>query len=231
MSTIDTLLNWGVSLLVNDGYKAFINKSASDEHYVKVSRLLVVILMIVGGGAAYMMQSIRGAWELFFGMTVGIGGVYIMRFWWWRVNAWSEIAAWISTAVVYVGLYIHNPAITFGWHLIITAGVSTACWVLVAFVTAPTEEEKLIAFYERVRPGTPWWKPIAKRSTVVVDRIGWSDITSWLAGLIFIYSAMFGVGKVILAETFIGLAYLTVATVAGFVVYRSSVLELKTREE
>jgi len=230
MSTIDTLLNWGVSLLVNDGYKAFVNKSASDEHYVKVSRLLVLVLMIVGGGAAYMMQSIRGAWELFFGMTVGIGGVYIMRFWWWRVNAWSEIAAWISTAVVYVGLYFHNPNITFGWHLIITAGVSTACWLLVAIITPPTDEEKLIAFYERVRPGTPWWKPIAERSSVVVDQMGWSDITSWLAGLVFIYCAMFGVGKLVLAEWVPGLVYLTVAVGAGIVVYRGSVLELKTGE-
>jgi len=230
MSTIDTLLNWGVSLLVNDGYKAFVNKSASDEHYVKVSRLLVLVLMIVGGGAAYMMQSIRGAWELFFGMTVGIGGVYIMRFWWWRVNAWSEIAAWISTAVVYVGLYFHNPNITFGWHLIITAGVSTACWLLVAIITPPTDEEKLIAFYERVRPGTPWWKPIAERSSVAVDQMGWSDITSWLAGLVFIYCAMFGVGKLVLAEWVPGLVYLTVAVGAGIVVYRGSVLELKTGE-
>jgi Na+/proline symporter len=111
MSTIDTLLNWGVSLLVNDGYRPFIRRQASDRHYVQVSRLLVVVLMIAGGATAYLMQSIRGAWELFFGMTVGIGGVYVARWWWWRVNAWSEIAAWVSTAVVYVGLYIVNPEI------------------------------------------------------------------------------------------------------------------------
>jgi len=226
MSTIDTLLNWGVSLLVNDGYKAFINKRASDEHYVHVSRLLVVVLMIVGGGAAYMMQSIRGAWELFFGMTVGIGGVYIMRFWWWRVNAWSEIAAWISTAVVYVGLYLQNPEITFGWHLIITAGVSTACWVVVTLVTPPTDEGKLIAFFERVRPGTPWWKPIGEQSRVSVERMGWSDVTGWFAGLVFIYAAMFGVGKVILAEWAVGFVCLAVAAAAGVVVFRGSVLEL-----
>jgi Na+/proline symporter len=228
MSTVDTLLNWGVSLLVNDGYKAFINKGASDEHYVRVSRILVVALMIVGGGAAYMMQSIRGAWELFFGMTVGIGGVYIMRFWWWRVNAWSEIAAWISTAVVYVGLHLHDPDIVFGWHLIVTAGVSTLCWVVVTLVTPPTDEAKLIAFYERVRPGTPWWGPVAARSSVRVDRVGWSDVTQWIAGLLFLYTAMFGVGKVILAEWTVGLLCLAVATVAGVFVYRASIVEKHT---
>jgi Na+/proline symporter len=226
MSTIDTLLNWGVSLLVNDGYKAFINKNADDEHYVRVSRLLVVLLMILGGGAAYMMQSIRGAWELFFGMTVGIGGVYIMRFWWWRVNAWSEIAAWISTALVYVCLYMYNPNITFGWHLIITAGASTACWVLVTAITPPTDEEKLIAFYERVRPETPWWKPIAERSKVVVRKMGWADITGWIAGLVFIYAAMFGLGKVILTEWLAGAIYMFVATAAGVIVFRGTVLGL-----
>ena len=169
---------------------------------------------------------VRGAWDLFFGMTVGIGGVYIMRFWWWRVNAWGEIAAWISTAVVYVGLYVQNPDITFGWHLIVTAGVSTVCWVVVTLITPPTDEEKLIAFYERVRPGTPWWKPIAKRSKVTVTQMGWSDITGWVAGLIFIYTAMFGVGKVILAEWVVGLVNLAVASVAGVVVFRGSVLEM-----
>jgi Na+/proline symporter len=221
MSTIDTLLNWGVSLLVNDGYKAFIRKEASEGHYVRVSRLLVVALMIAGGATAYMMQSIRGAWELFFGMTVGIGGVFVMRWWWWRVNAWSEIAAWVSTAVVYVGLYIIEPDLVFGWHLILTALVSTVCWVAVTLVTPPTDQAKLVAFYERVRPGSPWWKPVARRSAVVVDRMGWSDITDWLAGLVFIYAALFGVGKLVLAEWIEGVLYLAAATVAGAVIARS----------
>jgi solute:Na+ symporter, SSS family len=160
-------------------------------------------------------------------MTVGIGGVYIMRFWWWRVNAWSEIAAWISTAVVYVGLFYYKPDIVFGWHLIITAGVSTLCWVIVTFVTPPTDEAKLIAFYELVRPGTPWWKPIAERSSVPVDRMGWSDVTDWMAGLVFIYAGMFGVGKLILDGWGIGIIYLTVAATAGFVIYRHATADAK----
>jgi len=221
MSTIDTLLNWGVSLLVNDCYKPFIRKRESDQHYVRVSRWLVVALMICGGVTAYTMQSIRGAWELFFGMTVGIGGVYVMRWWWWRVNAWTEIAAWISTAVVYLGLHFVKPDIEFGWHLIITAGVSTLCWVIVARVTPPTDEATLIAFYERVRPGSPWWKPVALKSSISVDRMGWSDITDWVAGLVFIYTGMFGVGKLILEGWGTGLAYLSIAAVAGLVIYRS----------
>ena len=99
------------------------------------------------------------------------------------------------------------------------------------FVTPPTETEKLIAFYERVRPGTPWWKPVAEHCTVTVEQMGWSDIIGWVAGLVFIYCAMIGVGKVILAETSVGLLYIAVATAAGIVVYRKSVLALETGEK
>jgi Na+/proline symporter len=221
MSTIDTLLNWGVSLLVNDGYRPFIRRHASDRHYVQISRLLVVALMLAGGATAYLMQSIRGAWEIFFGMTVGIGGVYVARWWWWRVNAWSEIAAWVSTAVVYVGLTLTIPTIEFGWHLIVTAAVSTGCWIAVAVVTPPTETAKLVAFYERVRPGTPWWGPIARRSDVAAERLGWSDVVEWMAGLVLIYAGLFAVGKLILEGPAAGLAYLAPAAVAGAYIYRS----------
>jgi len=222
MSTIDTLLNWGVSLVVNDLYKPFIRRVEGDAHYVRVARLSVLGLMLVGGGTAYLMQSIRGAWELFFGMTVGIGGVYVMRWWWWRVNAWSEIAAWVSTAVVYLGLHVWNPAIGFGWHLIATAAASTVCWVTVALVTPPTEEAVLVAFYERVRPAAPWWGPIAAKSPVGPVRGGWSDLTGWVAGLVFIYAGMFGVGKLILAGWPTALPYLAAAAVAGVVMARNS---------
>ena len=222
MSTIDTLLNWGSSLVVNDLYKPFVRRTASDRHYVQMARWAVVVLMVVGGGTAYVMQSIRGAWELFFGMTVGIGGVYVMRWWWWRVNAWSEIAAWVSTAVVYVGLHVWNPAIEFGWHLIATALTSTVCWVVVALITPPTDERVLISFYERVRPHSPGWKPIAARSAVASAATGWSDVLGWLAGLVFIYAGMFGVGKLILVGWMTAVPYLVVATIAGVVIVRST---------
>lgn len=222
MSTIDTLLNWGASLVVNDYYRPFLKRAASEVHYVRVSRLAVVGLMAIGGITAYLMQSIRGAWELFFGMTVGIGGVYIMRWWWWRVNAWSEIAAWVSTAVVYVGLYFAIPGIGFGPQLMVTAGVSTVCWVLVTLATSPTDEAKLVAFYERVRPGAPWWGPVARKSGVAVDPMGWCDVIAWLAGLVFIYAALFAVGKLILMGWVAALPYLGVAVVAGYSAARAA---------
>jgi len=218
MSTIDTLLNWGSSLMVNDLYRPFVRRAESDGHYVRAARWCVVSLMVVGGVTAYLMQSIRGAWELFFGMTVGIGGVYVMRWWWWRVNAWSEIAAWVSTAVVYLGLHMANPGIGFGWHLIVTAAASTVCWVTVALVTPPTDERVLVAFYERVRPHAPGWGPIARRSGAGPARRGWWDVTGWLAGMVFIYTGMFGVGKLLLHGWWAGFPYLSVAAAAGGVI-------------
>jgi Na+/proline symporter len=222
MSTIDTLINWGSSLVVNDLYRRFLRKDASDRHYVRIAQLCVVVLMTAGGVTAYAMQSIRGAWELFFGMTVGIGGVYVMRWWWWRVNAWSEIAAWVATAAVYLGLHVTNPGIGFGWHLIVTAAVSTLCWVTVACLTPPTDEGVLVAFFERVRPNAPWWGPIAVRSRVGPAPGGWSDVTGWLAGLVFIYAGMFGVGKLILDGGWSGAPYLAAAVVAGGVIVRTT---------
>jgi hypothetical protein len=171
------------------------------------------------------MQSIRGAWELFFGMTVGIGGVYVMRWWWWRVNAWSEIAAWVSTAVVYVGLHLWDPAIAFGPHLMITAAASTVCWVVVALVTPPTDEQTLVAFYERVRPNAPGWGPIARRSAVPAAGDGWRDVGGWIAGLVCIYAGMFGVGKLLLFGWLPALPYLTAAIVAAAVIVRVTSLQ------
>jgi Na+/proline symporter len=221
MSTIDTLLNWGTSLVINDLYRPYLRRGASERHYVAAARLGVVGMMLVGGITSYLMQSIRGAWELFFGMTVGIGGVYVMRWWWWRVNAWSEIAAWLSTGVVYLGLHAWNPSIGFGWHLIATAAVSTVCWVVVALVTPPTDERVLVAFYERVRPNAPGWGPVARKAAVRPAGDGWTDVVGWVAGIVFIYAGMFGVGKGLLAGWTTAIPYLGAAVLAAAVVART----------
>jgi hypothetical protein len=122
---------------------------------------------------------------------------------------------------VYVGLAIVRPDIGFGWHLIVTAGASTACWVAVAFATPPTDEAVLVAFYERVRPNAPWWGPIARRSRVAPAPGGRSDLVGWLAGLVFVYAGMFGVGTGILHGWWRGTPWLAAAVVAAGVIARS----------
>ncbi len=221
MSTIDTQINWGTSVLINDLYKPFLKPGAQERHYITASRWLIVLLMVLGGGTAYLMQSIKGAWQLMYGMTAGIGGVYIMRWFWWRVNAWSEITAWLVSAVVYYLCYLYDPKMLYGWKLIITTLCSTSAWVMVTLLTAPTEESRLVQFYERIRPGSPWWKPIAAKSSVRVDSLGWYDIGDWFAGIFLVYSSLFFIGKLIFQEWISAGVYLVIAVVSAYIIYRN----------
>ena len=228
MSTIDTQVNWGASILVNDFYKAFLVPGKSDRHYVNVSRVVTLLLLLLGAVTAALMTTIKGGWELFYGMSAGIGGVYIARWFWWRVNAWSEIVAWLASAVVYSALYFINKSsptelyTVFGWRLIIVAGFSTFAWLTVTLLTPPVSDEKLIAFFKRVRPGSPFWKPIARKAEgVQVEKMGWSDILDWVLGVVLVYALLFGLGEIILGDLMVGVAYLIIGFTAGFVIYRN----------
>jgi len=228
MSTIDTQINWGSSYVINDFYKRFIKKEGSfrrqeeaNRHYVRVSRLVVILLMILGTSMAYLMESIKGAWELFYAMTAGIGGVYIMRWFWWRVNAWSEISAWSASATAYLTLYFTRPDLTFGWRLMIITGFSTLCWLTVTLLTRPVEEQKLIAFFKRVRPESPLWKPIREKVLDVdVPQMGWRDIACWLLGIVFVYSFLFAIGKLVLGFLQGGLILMGVSALSGYLIIR-----------
>ncbi|MFQ5824133.1 MAG: sodium:solute symporter family protein [bacterium] len=227
MSTIDTQVNWGTSILVNDFYKAYINPNKVDRHYVNISRLATFILLVLGTFTAAMMQTIKGAWELFYGMSAGIGGVYIARWFWWRVNAWSEITAWLASAFIYSLLYfIHKVTPTefyavYGWRLIIVTGFSTICWLAVTLLTKPVSEEILIDFYKKIKPGSPFWKPIAQKvEGINVEKIGWGDFLVWVAGIVLVYAFLFGIGKIILGSFSVGLVYFFVAFLTGFFIYQ-----------
>lgn len=228
MSTIDTQVNWGTSLLVNDFYKAFLKPDKDDRHYVLMSRLMTFGLLCLGILTAALMQTIKGAWELFYGMSAGIGGVYIARWFWWRINAWSEITAWVASALIYSILYfVHQVHPTpfyaiYGWRLIIVTTFSTICWLGATFMTRPVDTNQLIAFYKRVRPGSPFWKPIKEKiPEITTEKFGWWDIFDWIAGIILIYALLFGIGKIILASYLTGSIYLFIALLAGGFIYRN----------
>ncbi len=219
MSTIDTHLNWGSSYLVNDIYKRFVRKEASDRHYVRVSRLTCVLLMVLASVITYMMTSVTGAWKLIYQLTAGIGGVYIMRWLWWRVNAWSEISAWVSSAVITVSIRTLWPDMEFGLKLAATALLSTASWLAVTLATSPVDEERLIEFYRRVKPSSPGWRRVARRAGIEGDagRSAWGDLVGWIAGSLMVYAFLFGTGKLIFGEISQGLLLLGVG-VLGWVV-------------
>ncbi len=200
MSTVDTHVNWGSSYLINDFYKRLIVKKASNAHYVMISRLSGLFIMIFAGLLAYFMESVLDSWKFLFTITMGIGGVYIVRWFWWRVNAWSEISAWIGSALAYTVLYLlgiwYGIQLEFGWKLIIIAFSSTTVWILVTYLTPPVDEKRLMDFYTRVRPAIRGWKRIAHQ----VDPSGspgltWKDLLAGFAGILLVYFTLFSIGN------------------------------------
>ncbi|MFB0564635.1 MAG: sodium:proline symporter, partial [Candidatus Aminicenantaceae bacterium] len=225
MSTIDTHLNWGASYVVNDFYKRFIKKEATSSHYVFISRIVVVIIMVFAGLTAYWMESIKGGWELLLSIGAGTGLVYILRWYWWRINAWSEIVAMTGSFVVAM-ILLKTPLgeqgeLNWAYRILITAGITTLLWMTVTFLTRPVEREHLINFYKKIKPGG-LWKPIRIQIpglTQVTKII--PDIISWILGTVLIYSALFGIGKIILLETQKGIIFLAISVVSGFALYKN----------
>jgi len=220
MSTVSTHLNWGSSYIVNDFYKRFIKPNASQKHYVLIARITTVGLVIAGALVTSQMTTIAGAWKFLLALGAGTGAVYILRWFWWRINAWTEISAMIASFVVslflqfVVGMDTSDPN-AFAQVMLITVLVSTVVWLSVTFFTQPESEETLLKFYKKIRPGGNLWKPIAKLAPdVKVDYgLGW-NLLDWVAGITLIYSALFGVGKIILGSLLEGYGLLILAAAA-----------------
>ena len=223
MSTVGTQLNWGASYLVNDFYKRFLNKDASDKHYVSVSRWATVLLFLGSIFVTWQIETVGGAWEFLLALGSGTGLVLILRWYWWRINAWSEISAMITSFVVSVvalktvkaSLPVDSPLVQ-TYVMLITVAVSTVVWLTVTFLTKPESDEKLQAFYKRVRPGGPGWRRTSEQlgyggETIPGGALAW---TNWLAGIIAVYSTLFGIGKLIFGETAVGVVMLVVAALA-----------------
>src|SRR5579859_8195824 len=171
MSTIGTQLNWGASYLVNDFYRRFLRPQETDKHYVAASQWATVLLTVISAVVTFYMDSITGAWKLLIVTGAGTGTVLILRWFWWRINAWSEVAAMAAAFVVSVtlqtafGLSSDDP-IGFAKIMLITVGITTAFWLAVTFATAPEPMSKLLAFYRLVRPGG-FWGPVAAEAPEV----------------------------------------------------------------
>ncbi len=225
MSTIGTQLNWGASYLVNDFYKRFWKPGKSDRHYVTMSQWATVLLTIVSIVLTYFMDSIAHMWKLLLVTGAGTGTVLILRWYWWRINAWSEVAAMATAFVVSVVLQTvfkldTDNQVQFAYIMLITVGITTAVWLAVTFLTAPEPDAKLIAFYRKVRPSVTLWKPVARLAPdVEPSRDGLWNLLDWLCGCVLIYGALFGVGKLILKEYSIGILFLATGLLAGGVIY------------
>ncbi len=221
MSTIAAQLNWGTSYLINDFYKRFIRKKAQEKHYVQVSRLSIVILVIFSLLITrFFLTTISGAWEFIINASAGMGAVLILRWFWWRINAWSEIISMIVPLIIYpiarYGYGMQSPITLYP-----TVLGTTIVWLIVTFLTRPVERDKLHAFYRKAHPGGPGWRAVAKELPEVKPDSGYSHLfVDWLCGVVLVYAALFGIGKIIFAEWLAGAIYLTTGAVAAFIIYR-----------
>ena len=227
MSTIGTQLNWGASYLVNDLYRRFLRKGEGERHYVQVSQLTTVFLMVCSAVVSLYMESIGQAWKFLMALGAGTGMVYILRWFWWRINAWSEVSAMITAFVVSLTLEFgfnmsSDNANDFATIVLITTGITTAVWLAVTYITRPEPDEILIPFYRKVKPSAAFWKPIAaKVPDVVPQRDGLFNLSNWLLGCVLIYMALFGFGKLIFGEIYLGFGFLFIAAVAFWIIYRN----------
>ena len=219
MSTIATQLNWGSSYVINDFYKRFVNRTADEKHLVLVSRISTIVIMVVSLIITGMLDTISGAWAFIIEAGAGLGLVLIVRWFWWRVNAWSELAAMLTPLLVYAYLSTFT-SVAFPETLFSIVGITTIVWLAVTFLTKPTEEETLKTFYRRVHPGGWGWGPIAQLLPDVKGDSGYGRLLlNWLSGVVLVYSMLFGVGKIILGQTFDGVIFVVIGLVAAGAIY------------
>jgi len=199
VSTISTHLNWGSSYLVHDFYRRFVRADASERHYIMVGRLVTALLMVVAALVTLVLESARQAFELMLSVGAGTGLIYLLRWYWWRINAWSEISAMVSSFVVAVGFFFVARAgggVPSHVALLLSVATTTVVWVTVTFLTAPTPLATLVRFYERVRPAGPGWASVraAAAPGAPTDSLAEAGL-GWVLGCLLVYSAMFGVGS------------------------------------
>jgi SSS family solute:Na+ symporter len=225
MSTIGTQLNWGASYLVNDFYRRFLIRSRHERHYVVISQIATVIIMLLSCVVTYFQDSIAGAWKFLIAIGAGTGSVLILRWFWWRINAWSEMFAMGASFFVslllqlYFGMNNDDPR-QFAWMVIITVACSTVVWLTATLITAPENEDVLLSFYRRVKPSAALWGPIARKASDVPARHDAAgNLFDWICGCVLVYMTLFGVGKLIFGEWLIGTCFLLIAIIAGGLIY------------
>lgn len=221
MSTIASQTVWGTSYIINDFFRPFIKKNASEKYYVKVSRVTTFLLLLLSLVVTSKLDRISDAWRFILACSGGIGLVLIFRWFWWRINAWSEIAALIAPYLIYPFLHYHF-GLEYEISLLIIVAWSTVVWLTVTFLTKPEKEETLRDFYRKVHPARAGWKRIADQMPDVTPDKGYGYLfVNWIAGSIMIMSTLFGIGKLIFQEYTAAIIFLVVAAIGAFIIYRN----------
>lgn len=229
-STILTHLNWGASYLVHDFYRRFIKRDGEERHYVFMGRVVTVMLFFLSSGLVFVLDSAKDAFDIILQVGAGTGLLYLVRWFWWRINAWCEVVAMISSFVISVLFIVLEKqgvhAGTVGTKLILTILATTICWVLAAYLAPPTDRQTLIEFYRKVRPTGPGWEPIRQAANISkADSVAAGDnipqaLLGWVAGCMVIWSSLFTVGNILYGRTSMALLLGAVFMVSGLVLLR-----------
>ena len=226
MSTIGTQLNWGASYIVNDFYRRFVRTRGSEREYVTVSQTVTVLLTLASIYVTLHLASIEQAWKLLIVTGAGTGTVLLLRWFWWRINAWSEIAAMSTAAVVSLYLQIalrwdSDEPRDFAFIMLVTVGVTTAVWLAVTMVTSPEPDETLRTFYERVRPHGAGWRRVARAVGVAPLGSIQRELMNAALGCVLVYAALFGVGELLLGSAPLGTLLVGTAALSGLAIARN----------
>lgn len=228
MSTISTHLNWGSSYVVNDFYLRFVKPNATDKEQVMVGRISTVLLMVFAAFLALGLSNALQAFDILLQIGAGTGLIFILRWFWWRINAYTEISAMIVS--FFVALYFEIVHVNIGfepiashWKLLIGVGITTASWLLVTLLTAPEKDEILLSFYRKVRPAAYGWNSLLKRfpnEAVEPGKLP-MEIGLMLIASIMVYAALFATGYWIYGNTVPAVITTVIAILGGVVVFRA----------
>jgi SSS family solute:Na+ symporter len=227
MSTIGTQLNWGASYVVNDVYRRFVRPASSEREYVVVSQAVTVLLMVISIYVTLHLASIEQAWKLLIVTGAGTGTVLLLRWFWWRINAWSEVSAMAIAAAVSLYLQLalkwdSDQPRDFAYIMLVTVSLTTIGWLAVTWMTAPEPEATLHAFYRRVRPQGPGWRTVS--SAVGIPPASPSlgrELLNACLGCVLVYAALFGVGYLLLRSAAIGIGLLVISALAAAAIARN----------
>jgi Na+/proline symporter len=228
-STNLTHLNWGASYLVHDFYRRFVRKDADEKHYVRVGRLVTIGLFFCASGTVYLLDTAKDAFDVILQIGAGTGLLYLMRWFWWRVNAWCEIVAMVSSFGVSIALLVlAKNGLHFSTHvaLLVTVAVTSVCWIATAYLGPETDRGTLVAFYRKVRPFGPGWRRVREQAGMSEVEAGATReniplaLVGWVAGCTMIWSALFTVGNFLYGRLGYALGLFAVFAVSGAVLLR-----------